>query len=199
MERWSAVNAEDVHLATLRVYAATTERKERIVLFLPPNRDPNDPNATPSSSQSNRPQFDTTTAYASTGSEPDAYELDMVHDSVENQIVVAERPKDASLSASASAAAATPNTRARTTILTGRIRHECNLRPAFSANYRRQMKERHKKYNTPVRQIRMMNTEDVPGGKGGINRLTSGVGVGAGNAFGDFIVRLYTSFHLYNI
>ena len=88
-----------------------------------------------------------------------------------------------------SAAAATPNTRARTTILTGRIKHECNLRPAFSASYRRQMKERHRKYNTPVRQIRMMETEDVPGGKGGINRLTSGVGVGARNAFGDFIVR----------
>ena len=189
MERWCAVNADDVHLATLRLYPGTAERKQRIVLFLPPNRDPNNPDATPPATQSGRPVFATTTSYASTDAEPDAYELDMVNDDVENQIVVAERPKDPSLSISASAAAATPNTRARTTILTGRIKHECNLRPAFSASYRRQMKERHRKYNTPVRQIRMMETEDVPGGKGGINRLTSGVGVGARNAFGDFIVR----------
>ncbi|KAF8972344.1 transcription initiation factor IIF, beta subunit [Flammula alnicola] len=173
-----------------RVYNPPPDKpneKARIVLFLPPNRDPNDPTATPPPQQPNRPVFETSTAYASTGSEPDCYELDMVNESVENQIVVAERPKDLSLSVSTSAAAATPNTRARTTILTGRIKHECNLRPAFSASYRRQMKERHRKYNTPMRQIQMISTADVPGGKGGINRLSSGVGVGARNAFGDFI------------
>lgn len=114
----------------------------------------------------------------------------MVNDSVENQIVVAERPKDPSLSVSASAAAATTNTRARTTILTGRIKHDCTLRPTFSESYRRQMRERHLKYNTPARQIRMIEEAGVPGGKGGVNRLTSGVGVGAGNAFGDLIVRI---------
>ncbi|KAF8958334.1 transcription initiation factor IIF, beta subunit-domain-containing protein [Flammula alnicola] len=144
MERWSAVNIEDVYLATLRVYN-------------PPPDKPNEKARI-----------------------PDCYGLDMVNESVENQIVVAERPKDLSLSVSTSA-------RARTTILTGRIKHECNLRPAFSASYRRQMKERHKKYNTPMRQIQMISTADVPGDKGGINRLSSGVGVGARNAFGDSI------------
>ena len=162
MERWSAINAEDVHLATVRVYTPDApNKKPRIVLFLPPNSDPANPNC---------------------------YELDMVNDSVENQIVIAERPKDPALSMSTSAAAATVNTRARTTILTGRIKHECNLRPTFTQNYRHQMRERHKKYNTPVRQIRMIDDAGVPGGRGGVNRLSSGVGVGAGGAFGDLIV-----------
>jgi transcription initiation factor TFIIF subunit beta len=114
----------------------------------------------------------------------------MVNDSVDNQIVVAERPKDPTPSAAV-------NTRARTTILTGRIKHDCNLRPVFSESYRRQMKERSRKYNTPQRQIRMIEDAGVSGGRGGINRLSSGVGVGAGSAFGDLIVR-YNS-HILNI
>ena len=142
MERWSAINAEDIHLATVRVYTPEApNKKPRIVLFLPPNSDPSNPNPSPpsSSQQANRPVFDTATKYIATGPEPDCYELDMVNDSVENQIVVAERPKDPGLSVSTSAAAATVNTRARTTILTGRIKHECNLRPTFTSNYRHQM------------------------------------------------------------
>jgi len=192
MERWSAVTAEDVHLATVRVYNPPPDKpneKTRIILFLPPNRDPMDQNGTPPPQQANRPVFDSTTSYTATGPEPDCYELDMVNESVENQIVVAERPKDPSLSVSMSAAAATPNTRARTTILTGRIKHECNLRPAFTGNYRKQMKERHRKYNTPKRQIKMIETANLPGGMGAVNRLSSGVGLGAGNAFGNLIVR----------
>jgi transcription initiation factor TFIIF subunit beta len=192
MERWSAVTSEDVHLATVRVYNPPPDKpneKTRIILFLPPNRDPMNQNGTPPPQQANRPVFDTTTSYTATGPEPDCYELDMVNESVENQIVVAERPKDPSLSVSMSAAAATPNTRARTTILTGRIKHECNLRPAFTANYRKQMKERHRKYNTPKRQIKRIETANLPGGMGAVNRLSSGVGLGAGNAFGDLIVR----------
>ena len=189
MERWSAINAEDVHLATVRVYTPDApNKKPRIVLFLPPNSDPANPNESPSPQQPNRPVFETSTKYVATGPEPDCYELDMVNDNVENQIVVAERPKDPALSLSTSAAAATVNTRARTTILTGRIKHECNLRPTFTQNYRHQMRERHKKYNTPVRQIRMIDDAGVPGGRGGVNRLSSGVGVGAGSAFGDLIV-----------
>ncbi|RDB30984.1 Transcription initiation factor IIF subunit beta [Hypsizygus marmoreus] len=192
MERWCAINVEDVHLASIRVYSNSlnpANKKPRIVLFLPPNNDPNQPSngTTPPLQRSDRPAFNTSTSYVTTGAEPDCYELDMVNDSVDNQIVVAERPKDPSLSASMSAAAATANTRARTTILTGRIKHECNLRPAFSASYRKQMKERHIKYNTPVRQIRMIDDAGVPGGRGGVNRLSSGVGVGAGSAFGDLI------------
>ena len=127
MERWSAINAEDVHLATVRVYTPDApNKKPRIVLFLPPNSDPANPNEVPPPQQANRPVFETTTRYVATGPEPDCYELDMVNDSVENQIVVAERPKDPALSISTSSAAATVNTRARTTILTGRIKHECN-------------------------------------------------------------------------
>lgn len=49
------------------------------------------------------------------------------------------------------------------------------------------------KYNTPTRQIRMIEDAGVPGGRGGVNRLSSGVGVGAGGAFGDLIVRLHFS------
>ncbi|KAF8072289.1 transcription initiation factor IIF, beta subunit-domain-containing protein [Lyophyllum atratum] len=121
---------------------------------------------------SDRPAFrtTTTTSFPTSSDEPDCYELDMV-----NALV------------SMSAAAATVNTRARTTILTGRIKHECSLRPAFSKTYRKQMRERHRKYNTPKRQIRMIDDAGVPGGRGGVNRLSSGVGVGAGNAFGSLI------------
>ncbi|GLB43460.1 putative transcription initiation factor IIF, beta subunit [Lyophyllum shimeji] len=190
LKRWASIDAEDVHLASIRVYNNSlnpVNKKPRIVLFLPPHRDPNDPTATPPPSQPDRPVFGATNPVPTSATEPDCYELDMVNDSVDNQIVVAERPKDPSLSASKSAAAATTNTRARTTILTGRIKHECSLRPTFSESYRKQMRERHKKYNTPKRQIRMIDDAGVPGGRGGVNRLSSGVGVGAGNAFGDLI------------
>jgi transcription initiation factor TFIIF subunit beta len=111
----------------------------------------------------------------------------MVNDNVDNQVVIAERPNDPSLSVSTSAAAATPNTRARTTILTGRIKHDCNLRPALTASYRRQMRERHIKYNTPTRQIMRIEDSGVAGGRGAINRLTSGVSVGQDGAFSQMV------------
>ncbi|KAF9446860.1 hypothetical protein P691DRAFT_732490 [Macrolepiota fuliginosa MF-IS2] len=192
MERWAAVNAEDVHLATIRVYTPPAGGKPRFVLFLPPNRDPNNSQesngsatGTPPPQLPNRPAFNFTTSYAATGAEPDCYELDMVNETVENQIVVAERPKDTSLSVHGSNAPF--NSRARTTILTGRIKHECNLRPSFNENYRKQMRERHLKYNTKQRQIRMIEEAGVSGGRGGINRLSSGVGIGSGGAFSDLI------------
>ena len=47
------------------------------------------------------------------------------------------------------------------------------------------MRERHKKYNTPVR---MIDDAGIPDGRGGVDRLSSGVGVGAGAAFGDLTV-----------
>ncbi|KAK2464601.1 hypothetical protein APHAL10511_003390 [Amanita phalloides] len=215
MERWSAIATDDIHLATIRVYnndLNPVTKKPRIILFLPPG--PNNPSASANPSQPGSPSpspapsqppsqtpattaFPTpTSSYSPTPSatpapmpsdQPTIYELEMVNDSVENQIVVAERPKDPSLSVSATAAALTTNSRARTTILTGRIKHECNIRPMFSASYRKQMRERHIKYNTPTRQIRMIEDAGVPGGRGGVNRLSSGVGVGAGGAFGDLI------------
>ncbi|KAG6864304.1 hypothetical protein C0991_010714 [Blastosporella zonata] len=191
LARWSAINEEGVHLASIRIYGSNlnpTTGKPRIVLFLPPNVDPNDlASSTSSSTNGDRPVFATSTSFTTDGPEPDCYELDMVNDNVDNQLVVAERPKDASLSASASAAAATPNSRARTTILTGRVKHECNLRPAFTEKYRQQMRARHVKSNTRDRQIRMIDDAGVAGGRGGINRLSSGVGIGAGKAFESLI------------
>ncbi|KAJ7471319.1 transcription initiation factor IIF, beta subunit [Mycena galericulata] len=188
LERWTAINAEDVHLATVRVYPGTKPgERTRMFLFLPPNADPTK-KQTPPPQNPSRPQFAHTTSYAvDGGAEPDCYELDMVHDNVENQVVIAERPKDPSLSVSTSAAAATPNTRARTTILTGRIKHDCNLRPTLTASYRRQMRERHIKYNTPVRQIMRIEDAGIAGGNGAIRRITSGVGVGAGSAFKELV------------
>ncbi|KAF7324874.1 hypothetical protein MKEN_00529500 [Mycena kentingensis (nom. inval.)] len=154
LERWTAINKEDVHLASIRVYSNPSNGRHRMFLFLPPNIDPKN-RQTPPPQNPNRPQFANTTSYSvEGGAEPDCYELDMVNDNVENQFVIAERPKDTSLSVTSSTAAATVNTRARTTILTGRIKHDCNLRPALTSSYRRQMRDRHIKYNTPVRQIK---------------------------------------------
>ncbi|KAG6836838.1 hypothetical protein H0H93_002518 [Arthromyces matolae] len=186
LARWSAIDAEGVHLASIRIYNndLTPSGKPRIVLFLPPT-----PNTDPAELAA-RPVFTGSLAPAPEGPEPDCYELEMVNDNVDNQLVVAERPKDPSLSVSTSAAAATTNSRARTTILTGRVKHECNLRPRFTERYRQQMRARHVQSNTRVRQIRMIDEAGVAGGRGGINRLSSGVGVGAGKAFGDLVVRL---------
>lgn len=109
MERWSAIDQENIHLATIRVYAQKnpngTQAKPRIILTLPPNREtPDEPG--------------------------DEYDLDMVNEAVENQIVVAEREKE-------------PGTlsRARTTILTGRVRHECNLKPSLTERYRQRIRD----------------------------------------------------------
>jgi len=189
MERWASINVEDVHLASIRIYHPPPEspnQKPRIILFLPPNHDPTQQNGELPPRKPNWPVFEAATTFAASGPEPDCYELDMMNDNVENQIVVAERPKDSSLSVSASSNVA-HNSRARTTILTGRIKHECNLRPSFSRKYRRQMKERVRKSNTPLRQIRMIEDAGVPGGRGGVNRLSSGVGMGAGAAFSDLV------------
>jgi transcription initiation factor TFIIF subunit beta len=194
MERWSAIDAEDVHLATIRVYneaIGSSGKKPRIVLFLPPHSSKNS-EAGSQSPNPNRPVFNSLSSYPSSASEPDSYELDMVNDAVDNQMVVAERPKD-SLPNSESGPI---NPRARTTILTGRIKHDCNLRPVFTESYRRQMKERSMKYNTPQRQIKMIEEAGVSGGRGGINRLSSGVGVGSGNAFESLIVRPLHFIHL---
>lgn len=185
MARWAAIDKEDVHLATIRIYqnaVSSSGRSPRIFLFLPPN--PNDP--TPRASD--LPSFPPDAAYIPAGENGvhvDRYELDMVNEAVENQLVVAERPKDPVPPAPGTAAAHTYNPRARTTILTGRIKHECSLRPVFNELYRRQMRERSRAYNTPRRQIRMIEEAGLSGGRGGINRLSSGVATGS---FADMIV-----------
>ncbi|KAI5989167.1 transcription initiation factor IIF, beta subunit-domain-containing protein [Pisolithus albus] len=183
MARWAAIDKEDVHLATIRIYpnaVSPSGRSPRIFLFLPP--DPNDP--TPRAPD--LPQFPSNAAYVPVGEggvQVDRYELDMVNGSVENQLVVAERPKDTAAPSSATTSYAY-NSRARTTILTGRIKHECNLRPLFNESYRLHMRERSRAYNTPKRQIRMIEEAGVSGGRGGINRLSTGISTGS---FADMI------------
>lgn len=146
MERWLSVREDNVHLATIRVFhnaKSATGKSPRILLALP--ADPNHPGQN---------EFD-----------GDVYELDMVQESVENQIVIAEREKEPP---------PVPGTRARTTVLTGRVKHECNLRPMFSDRYRQRLKMRTIAANTPRKQI--MRIEDAGvGGRGNINMLTSGV------------------------
>jgi transcription initiation factor TFIIF subunit beta len=150
MEKWSAIEEENKHLATIRVYDSDPRTgRTRIMLLIPPS-ETDDPEAL---------------------KHPDEYELDMVNESVENQIVIAEREK-------------APKSRARTTILTGTVKHECNLRPLFTDNYRKRMKERHRLANTPKRQIRMVN--EVEPGRGRLNQLTSGMG--RTNAFSNLVV-----------
>ena len=129
-------------------------------------------------------------AYSATGRQPritlqlppgpgdapgDMYELDMVNDSVENQFVIAERAKEPGTSS-----------RARTTIMTGRVKHECNLRPQLSDKYRQRLKQRVMAANQPRRTIKRIEDEH-PGDRGTINRLTSGVTNTGG--FSDLVVR----------
>ncbi len=133
-------------------------------------------------------------AYSATGRQPriilqlpdgpngtpgDKYELDMVNDSVDNQFVIAEREKE-------------PGTgsRARTTIMTGRVKHECNLRPQLSDKYRQRLKQRVMAANQPRRTIKRIEDEH-PGDRGTINRLTSGVTNTGG--FSDLVVRICSS------
>ncbi len=138
MEQWSAIDEEGIQLATIRVYPnaeSATGKKPRIMLVLPPH--PDDPTGT-----------------------GETFEMDMVNDDVENQIVVAERET-------------TPGSgsRARTTILTGRIKHECNLRPLLTAGYMQRVRARSKAANQPRRQARLI---DETVARGNLNRLTSG-------------------------
>lgn len=157
MERWSAIDRENVHLATIRVYGRNnpdgSPAKPRIILMLPPNQD------TP-------------------GEPGDEFELDMVNDTVENQIVVAEREKEPGTAS-----------RARTTILTGRVKHECNLKPLMTERYRQRIRDRTRAANTHTRSIKILDNERSIGGRGAINRLTSGVANTGG--FSDLIVRLF--------
>ncbi|GJE89928.1 transcription initiation factor IIF subunit beta [Phanerochaete sordida] len=142
MELWSSIDAENVHLATIRVYhqmkCEATGRSPKIVLILPPTAEnPNEPG--------------------------DQYELEIINEAVENQFVIAERAKEPGTAS-----------RARTTILTGRVKHECNLKPMLTEKYRQRLKMRSMRANMPTRTIKRIEDEH-PGDRGTINRLTSGV------------------------
>ena len=155
MERWSAVDAEGVPLATIRVYDNPTPGAPQRIIVQTPS-DPLDP-----------------------ASPMDQYEMDMLNQDVNNQIVVAEREKE-------------PHSRARTTIMTGKVKHECNMRPRLSANYRRMIKARTQAANTSTRPIKRIE-DALPGGRGGIIKLSSGVAPAAG--FSEHIVSGITSIH----
>ncbi|KAG0706708.1 transcription initiation factor IIF, beta subunit-domain-containing protein [Suillus ampliporus] len=151
MVRWAAIDTEDVHFASIRVYknAIGPSGRSPRIFFLP--------------------TFAPDAAFITSGEgimQVDRYELEMVN---EDNV-----PKDPGPSGSNSASY---NPRARTTIPTGRIKHECNLRPLFNESYRQKMRERTRKYNTPRRQILMIEEAGVS--RGGINRLSSGVNSGS--------------------
>jgi len=147
MERWGKVAAPDVHLATMRVYNGGS----KISLFLP-----------------NAPQLAANSklhpSYHAEGLMTE-YALDVVNPGVENQVVISERPTDP------------PNGRARSTRLLGNVIHECNIRPNFNDSYRETVAARHRAANTPKRQIVMLGKDDVRGGVGGLNKLSSGAAV----------------------
>ena len=167
MESWSSMSKDGIHLATMRVYDADPKtKKQRMVLLVPSEpRDPNDPAAM------EPPTFAPGTY--------DEYELEMFNDSVENQVVVAEREKE-------------PGSRARTTILTGRVRHECSMRPKLTEAYRRRVRERTRIANTPKRTVKEMDEKEA-GGAGRMNRFGSGMGT-AGTGFSNFVVRVFLLF-----
>ncbi|KAI0289747.1 transcription initiation factor IIF, beta subunit-domain-containing protein [Russula brevipes] len=96
------------------------------------------------------------------GGGDDVYELDMVNQDVHNQVVVAERAK-----------APSGTGRARTTIMTGKVKHECNLRPRMTGRYERRLTERGAAANE--RQVRVGLMDGARAGRGGGKMLSSGI------------------------
>ncbi|KAI9057199.1 hypothetical protein FKP32DRAFT_1669732 [Trametes sanguinea] len=162
MERWSAIDEEDVHLATIRVYHApratpsvassssTAAAKARIVLTLPP--DPDDDRLG-----------------------PDEYEMQMsTADAAApfNEYVVAEydparaRPlgpacpsnlKGGSRKGRADERRREEGRRRRQIALAGMVTHHCNLRSVLSERLSQRVKARSVEANTPRRQTIMVD------------------------------------------
>jgi len=103
------------------------------------------------------------------GGDDDIYELDMVNQDVHNQVVVAERAK-----------APSGVGRARTTIMTGKVKHECNLRPRMTGRYERRLTERGAAANE--RGVRVGLMDGARAGRGGGKMLSSGITSAAGFA-----------------
>ncbi|KAH9957129.1 transcription initiation factor IIF, beta subunit-domain-containing protein [Russula dissimulans] len=103
------------------------------------------------------------------GEDDDIYELDMVNQDVHNQVVVAERAK-----------APSGIGRARTTIMTGKVKHECNLRPRMTGRYERRLTERGAAANE--RAVRVGLMDGARAGRGGGKMLSSGITSAAGFA-----------------
>jgi transcription initiation factor TFIIF subunit beta len=108
------------------------------------------------------------------GGGEDIYELDMVNQDVHNQVVIAERAK-----------APSGTGRARTTIMTGKVKHECNLRPRMTGRYERRLMERGAAANDRSMRVGLM--DGARAGHGGGKMLSSGISSAAG--FADLAVR----------
>jgi hypothetical protein len=68
----------------------------------------------------------------------------------------------------------------------GNVIHECNIRPKFNDVYRETVAARHRAANKPKRQIVLLGKDDVKGGVGGLNKLSSGAAVAT--HFDSFVV-----------
>jgi len=104
------------------------------------------------------------------GGEDDVYELDMVNQDVHNQVVVAERAK-----------APSGTGRARTTIMTGKVKHECNLRPRMTGRYERRLAARGAAAKSE-KAVRVGLMDGARAGRGGGKMLSSGISSAAGFA-----------------
>ncbi|KAH8991255.1 transcription initiation factor IIF, beta subunit-domain-containing protein [Lactarius akahatsu] len=104
------------------------------------------------------------------GEGDDIYELDMVNQDVHNQVVVAERAK-----------APTGTGRARTTIMTGKVKHECNLRPRMTGRYERRLTARGAAAKNE-KAVRVGLMDGARAGRGGGKMLSSGISSAAGFA-----------------
>ena len=107
------------------------------------------------------------------GGDDDIYELDMLNQDVHNQVVVAER-----------AEAPSGTGRARTTIMTGKVKHECNLRPRMTGRYERRLTARGAAANE--RAVRVGLMDGARAGRGGGKMLSSGISSAVG--FADLTV-----------
>jgi transcription initiation factor TFIIF subunit beta len=110
------------------------------------------------------------------GGDDDIYELDMVNQDVHNQVVVAERAK-----------APSGTGRARTTIMTGKVKHECNLRPRMTGRYERRLAARGAAAKGD-KAVRVGLMDGARAGRGGGKMLSSGISSASG--FADLTVRV---------
>jgi len=146
LERWGDIKAEKIHLGTLRIWQDRDPKtgKQLMSLFVP----------------SDIPGV------------REEYKLEMVQEAVENQIIIAEMPKDPNAAGS----------RAITTIMTGRVKHEVHTHAKYDERYSNRMRARNEAASIPTRQIKRLDEST-----GAINMLSSGANQRTG-AF-DSLVR----------
>ncbi|KAI0635727.1 transcription initiation factor IIF, beta subunit-domain-containing protein [Trametes polyzona] len=143
MERWSAIEEEGVHLATIRVYPGSSSSsgssargpvKPRVILSLPPEADDDRLGA-------------------------DEYEMEMMPTSAAtpfNEYVVAEYDSHSTPSPASplkGSGKKKSSTRRKRTALAGMVTHHCSLRAVLSERLRQRVKARTVAAGTPKRQI----------------------------------------------